>query len=76
MSKIKQLGLVSAISFEIGNQNPNQTINSIQLSAITQAANMICAAFEEKNLCDSCNDWPRGGCSSICSGYGKENNHA
>lgn len=75
MSKIKQLGLVSAISFEIGNQNPKQTINSVQLNAITQAANMICAAFEEKSLCDSGNDCPRDGCSSTCSADGKESHH-
>lgn len=28
------------------------------------------------NLCDSCNDWPRGGCSSTCSAYRKDINHA
>ncbi|WP_272693091.1 hypothetical protein [Providencia sp. PROV077] len=27
-------------------------------------------------LCNSCNDWVRGGCSSTCSVYGKESNHA
>ena len=28
------------------------------------------------NLWDSCNDWPRGGCSSTCSAYHKDTNHA
>ncbi|HEQ1859965.1 TPA: hypothetical protein VEO38_003551 [Providencia alcalifaciens] len=30
----------------------------------------------KSNLCNGCNDWMRGGCSSTCSVYGKESNHA
>lgn len=30
----------------------------------------------KSNMCDSCNDWPRGGCSSTCSAYRKDTNHA
>ncbi|MCG9951637.1 hypothetical protein MIB43_017135 [Providencia rettgeri] len=28
----------------------------------------------KSNLCDSCNDWPRGGCSPTCNAYQKSTN--
>lgn len=31
--------------------------------------------IDKSNLCDSCNDWMRGGCSPTCSAYGKESHH-
>lgn len=42
-----------------------------------------CKAFADRlrnsiiksGLCGSCNDWPRGGCSSTCSAYDKESHH-
>lgn len=42
-----------------------------------------CRAFAEElrksvsqsSLCNSCNDWMRGGCSSTCSAYGEVLNH-
>lgn len=38
-------------------------------------ANQLSGSITKSNLCDSCNDWPRGGCSSTCSAYGKESHH-
>ncbi|WP_340617210.1 hypothetical protein [Xenorhabdus entomophaga] len=74
MSKVQQISLVVAITKELGNQQPGITINQTQLNIIIAAANTICAAFEqpeipERNLCDSCNDWPRGGCQPGCVAY-------
>ncbi|CDL80211.1 hypothetical protein [Xenorhabdus cabanillasii] len=71
---IKQLPLVAAIATEISNQHPGSTISQDQLNIIITAANRICAAFEqpatpERNLCDNCNDWPRGGCQPGCAAY-------
>ncbi|MDC9620114.1 hypothetical protein PSI22_00350 [Xenorhabdus sp. XENO-7] len=73
---IKQLSLVAAISKELSNQQPGITISQAQLAAIIAAANDICAAFEPpetpaRNLCNSCNDWQRGGCHSGCVAYDK-----
>ncbi|MTC34159.1 hypothetical protein GKR67_05975 [Providencia alcalifaciens] len=31
--------------------------------------------IDKSNLCDSCNDWMRGGCSSMCSAYGVKGDH-
>lgn len=67
--RINQIGLVSAISIEIANQHNGIKINKSQLNAITQAANSVVAAFDEPDLCNSCNDWPRGGCLPTCSQY-------
>ncbi len=71
MIKIKQLPLVAAIATEISNQQPGSTISQDQLNIIITAANRICAAFEqpERDLCDNCNDWPRGGCQPGCVVY-------
>ncbi|NHB90774.1 hypothetical protein [Photorhabdus cinerea] len=71
---IKQLSLVAAIAIEISNQHPGTTLSQAQLATIIAAANNICAAFAqpeipERDLCDSCNDWPRGGCHSGCVAY-------
>ncbi|PHM49371.1 hypothetical protein [Xenorhabdus miraniensis] len=74
MIKIKQLALVVAITKELDNQQPSITINQEQFNAIVAAADAICAAFDqpetpERNLCDNCNDWPRGGCQPGCVAY-------
>ncbi|CAM3719875.1 MULTISPECIES: hypothetical protein [Xenorhabdus] len=74
MIKIKQLSLVTAIAKEISHQQPGITINQEQLNTLITAANNICAAFEqpetpERDLCDSGNDWPRGGCQTGCVAY-------
>lgn len=74
--RINQIGLVSAISIEIANQHSGIKISQSQLNAIIQAANSIVAAFDEPNLCSSCNDWLRGGCLPTCTAYDKGNRHA
>ncbi|ELB3891381.1 hypothetical protein Q4R84_01995 [Morganella morganii] len=74
--RINQIGLVSAISIEIANQHNGIKISQSQLNAIIQAANSVVAAFDEPNLCSSCNDWPRGGCLPTCTAYDKGNRHA
>lgn len=74
--RINQIALVSAISIEIANQHNGIKISQSQLSAIIQAANSVVAAFDEPNLCSSCNDWPRGGCLPTCTAYDKGNRHA
>ncbi|MEQ1967386.1 hypothetical protein ABLA30_10230 [Xenorhabdus nematophila] len=71
---IKQLSLVAAIAKELSHQQPGITINQEQLNTLIAAANSICAAFEQpktsgRDLCDNCNDWPRGGCHSGCVAY-------
>lgn len=73
--KIRQMGLADAILNELKHQHPTLNINEEQLDKIVDFVNQICDLFNEKNLCDSCNDWPRGGCLSTCSVYGKESNH-
>ncbi|PHM47110.1 hypothetical protein [Xenorhabdus miraniensis] len=74
MIKIQQISLVAAIAKELGDQQPGITISQAQLNTLIAAANNICAAFEQpetpaRNLCDSCNDWPRGGCQPGCVAY-------
>ncbi|MCK1142196.1 hypothetical protein MXZ96_02370 [Providencia stuartii] len=73
--KIQQIKVVAAILDELVKQVPELKISQEQLAVVTTAATNICSVFEERNLCDSCNDWPRGGCLSICSVYGKESDH-
>ncbi|CDL79749.1 hypothetical protein [Xenorhabdus cabanillasii] len=73
MPKFQQISLVAAIAKELGNQQPGLTINQEQLNTLIAAANSICAAFEQpepvRDLCDNCNDWPRGGCQPGCAAY-------
>ncbi|WP_272688861.1 hypothetical protein [Providencia sp. PROV033] len=73
--KIQQIKVVGAILDELAQQVPGLKISQEQLAVVTTAATNICSTFKEKNLCDSCNDWRRGGCSSTCSAYGKESHH-
>lgn len=46
-----------------------------EVSHLRAFAEQLRNSTTKSNLCDSCNDWPRGGCSSTCSAYGKESHH-
>ncbi|EKH6495283.1 hypothetical protein PN925_001205 [Morganella morganii] len=46
-----------------------------EISCLRAFAEQLRNPVIKSNLCDSCNDWPRGGCSSTCSVYGKESHH-
>lgn len=69
MVNIKQIGLVSAICVEIANQHPGTKLSQKQLSAVTSAADTVCAAFNAPDMCGNCNDKLRGGCLPTCNQY-------
>ncbi|HAT1513815.1 TPA: hypothetical protein PC505_000238 [Morganella morganii] len=76
MSRINQIRLVASVCREIAGQYPGIKISQKQLAAISAAANSVCAAFNEPDMCDSCSDKLRGGCLPTCAAYSRENNHA
>lgn len=76
MSRINQIRLVASVCREIAGQCPGIKISQKQLAAVTAAANSVCAAFNEPDMCDSCSDKLRGGCLPACAAYSKGNNHA
>ncbi|HGN0093224.1 TPA: hypothetical protein ACKRHO_002301 [Morganella morganii] len=69
MVKIKQIGLVSAVCIEIANQHHGIKLSQKQLAVIVSAADSVCAAFNEPDMCDNCNDKLRGGCLPTCNQY-------
>lgn len=76
MNKIEQYRLIVSILTEIGGQSPGIQVSQKQLAAVTAAANSVCAAFNEPDMCDSCSDKLRGGCLPTCAAYSKGGNHA
>lgn len=46
-----------------------------KLAAVTAAADSVCAAFNEPDMCDSCSDKLRGGCQPTCNQYQVSNGH-
>ncbi|MET4859240.1 hypothetical protein [Morganella morganii] len=76
MSRINQIRLVASVCREIAGQYPGIKISQKQLAAVTAAANSVCAAFNEPDMCDNCSDKLRGGCLPTCTAYSRENNHA
>ena len=75
MVNIKDIGLVSAICVEIANQHHGIKLGKKQLAVITSAADSVCAAFNEPDMCDNCNDKLRGGCLPTCNQYQGSNSH-
>ncbi|MEQ5119522.1 hypothetical protein [Morganella morganii] len=69
MNKINQIRLIAAICNEIAGQYPGIKISQKQLAVVTTAANAVCAAFYESDMCDNCSDKLRGGCLPTCSQY-------
>lgn len=45
-----------------------------EISCLRAFAEQLRNSAAKPNLCDSCNDWPRGGCSSTCNTYQKDTN--
>ena len=76
MNKIEQYRLIVSILTEIGGQSPGIQVSQKQLAAVTAAADSVCAAFNEPDMCDSCSDKLRDGCLPTCAAYSKEDNHA
>lgn len=76
MSRINQIRLVASVCREIAGQCPGIKISQKQLAAVTTAANSVCAAFNEPDMCDNCSDKLRGGCLPTCTAYSKGGNHA
>lgn len=75
MVKIKQIGLVSAVCIEIANQRHGIMLSQNQLAVIVSAVDSVCAAFNEPDMCDNCNDKLRGGCLPTCNQYPGRNGH-
>ncbi|MBW5405305.1 hypothetical protein AAZR23_12035 [Morganella sp. Je.2.23] len=75
MSRINQIRLVASVCREIAGQCPGIKISQKQLAAVTAAADSICAAFNEPDMCDSCSDKLRGGCQPTCNQYQGSNGH-
>lgn len=76
MNKIEQYRLIVSMLTEIGGQSPGIQVSQKQLAAVTAAADSVCAAFNEPDMCDNCSDKLRGGCLPTCAAYSKGNNHA
>ncbi|MER2951095.1 hypothetical protein [Morganella morganii] len=76
MNKIEQYRLIVSMLTEIGGQSPGIRVSQKQLAAITAAADSVCAAFNEPDMCDNCSDKLRGGCLPTCTAYGKGNGNA
>lgn len=46
-----------------------------EVSRLRAFAEQLLNPATKSTLCDSCNDWPRGGCSPTCNAYQKSTNN-